>query len=124
MKDGIEKQWEQDVADYGDNAYLLWEGYAGVVDEYECWQDIGSNEYWNCPIEVRRKDSAALMFDLERARSGDVVEIQDLYGWRDCHSKTYQFGKFPLIRLDNFSVSEFILRMKYPKNAPHGGLSA
>lgn len=29
MKDELLKQWRQDVEDYGDNAYLMWESQDG-----------------------------------------------------------------------------------------------
>lgn len=31
MRDEIQKQWKQDIADYGDNAYLIWELRGSVV---------------------------------------------------------------------------------------------
>jgi len=99
------KQWEQDVADYGDNAYLMWE-----ISENSRWCQLQSNlpatiksEQWR----FRRKQSAALPFDLELSQKGDVVEIQDLMGWCDCKSKTFEVLKHPLVQLDNTSVSVF-----------------
>jgi len=117
MSDDIQKQWEQDVADYGDNAYLMWkltykDRYSPKLDRND---DIAHHlrlkpEY---PI-VTRKDSAALPFDLEQAKNGAVVEICGLQGWVKCNSKTFEKRKYPLIQLDGISVSVHNLHMKYP----------
>ena len=57
-----------DVTVYGDNAYLMY-----VVDN----MDIDSNNHLLLLLEhnrtLTRKTSAALPFDLERAKAGDVV---------------------------------------------------
>lgn len=66
-------------------------------------------------FEHRRKTSAALPFDLDRAKAGDVVEYCNEYGyWTTCTSKSFELGKHPLIILDHGSVAECNLRMKYP----------
>lgn len=105
--------FEHDVQVYGENAYLMWE-YKNV--HFDEWQPAESNlGLWltlNC--EHRRKTSAALPFDLERAKAGDVVEIYDNNYWKKCQSKIFENRKYPLIQLDNISVSERFLRMKYP----------
>lgn len=65
-----------DVDVYGDNAYLMWECNWSLDDE--SWIDANSNDdlsnrYAN---SKRRKQSAALPFDLERARKGDIIKYQ------------------------------------------------
>ena len=76
--DKIAQQWAQDVADYGkEGAPLMWEVahkrrdnwvrlYFGMVTP--------DSEHTLRYYQFRRKPSAALPFDLERARAGDVVE--------------------------------------------------
>lgn len=75
----IQKQWDQDVENYGDGAYRLYE--VRCIDGGD-WQTCLSNEHlktvifdYKEEIQVIRKDSAALPFDLERAKLGDVVEV-------------------------------------------------
>ena len=131
----LQEQWQQDVERFGDGAYLMWEGYAGTIDGYDCWQDINNNDYWNYPTDIRRKDSAALPFDLERAKAGDTVEaFLDGMNWLDLdaaldivwkRNDLFEFNK-PYVTKGNFANSflgchEIIdifslerLRMKYP----------
>jgi len=121
--DELLKQWQQDIADYGDNAYLWWEGW----NDYG-WETIGHNKFWTCPPEVRRKESAALPFDLERAKAGDEVESL----WQDGVWRKYPvsvsrirdgyitdgifFHDDCLIRCEN-------LRMKYPPKVNHNEIA-
>lgn len=79
MKDDLLKQWQQDVEDYGDNAYLMWEVTNSNKEYYLSFANQGSalfcvNNVNNVIDLMRRKQSAELPFDLERAKCGDVVE--------------------------------------------------
>jgi len=106
-----------DVKVYGDDAYLIWEWQYkdnGCPTWKNNWSNCDRQLSFKSTLSYRRKTSAALPFDLERAKAGDVVEIHANY-WKNCKSKTFEKIKFPLVQLDNISVSEFNLRMKYPK---------
>lgn len=105
------------------NAFEMWEIYDNYVNKQKEWITPSSNKeldyYLSYHIEdgiIRRKTTAALRFDLERAKAGDVVEICDVYGnWSICTSKPFERRKHPLIKLAGVCVSEFNFRMKYPK---------
>jgi hypothetical protein len=118
--------FKHDVEFYGADAYLMWEVMGAKFDALGKLINAdfftpSSNESFIADerySEVRRKTSASLKFDMERAINGDVVEMCNEYGdWSICTSKTFEMRKFPLIKLDHVSVSEFNLRMKYPKAA-------
>lgn len=96
-----------DVEVYGENAYLMWEiKYSKIPipsnDEIiNALSAIGINKL------LQRKKSAALPFDLERAKAGDVVEWFDKTNWINC--------TFNLIAYDYIPKNEYhLLRMKYP----------
>jgi len=114
----IKKQWEQDVSNYGDNAFLLWEFVADNGKYTESLDNSGISKFFGKTEEycrfLRRKESAALTFDIERSKAGDVVEICAMQGWVNCNSKTFEKRKYPLIQLDGISVSVHNLQMKYP----------
>ncbi len=131
MNEEIQKQCEQDVSVYGDNAYLMWEISVNNTSEFHgmfCNSYLNELFIHNKPgsfvyellwkgTEVKRKESAALPFDIKRAKAGDEVEICTLRGWVNCGSKTFKKRKYPLIQLDNISVSVHNLRMKFPPKA-------
>lgn len=82
MNNELQKQLEQDLKGYGDKAYLLYEFQKdfyedGVLVDQD-WIPADSNYQvqeglkFNC---IRRKESAALPFDIERAKAGDAVEV-------------------------------------------------
>lgn len=78
----LDKQWQEDVDNFGKLAYLMWE-YLGINGE---WIDVPSPESMAVLPFVRRKESAALDFDLAAAMAGDAVEVFNLfddYGWHD-----------------------------------------
>jgi len=70
-----------DVSLYGDNAYLMWEVSSQWVLAFNF--SFNNNFTVECALTddrslVKRKQSAALPFDLDRAISGDKVQITDL----------------------------------------------
>jgi hypothetical protein len=85
----IQEQWGQDVKDYGGNAYLMWEFDSTHISCEECFGRFitcSSNRGVNIlldsmNVEFKRKQSAELPFDLERAKSGDEV-MREVY-WRE-----------------------------------------
>jgi len=101
--------FDHDVKIYGDNAYLMWEFRDGF--NFEKFTVFESNAAFNDAItqgvpEYRRKNSAALPFDLERAKNGDVVEWFNGKEW----------GEWDFLTNDcpDYTVH---YRMKYPKKA-------
>ena len=74
--------WAHDVSFYID-AYLMWQWR--YVDGTNNWTDCNKILSFKADKEYRRKDSAGLPFDFERARKGDLVEfLNDEKKWRDC----------------------------------------
>ena len=67
----IQDQWKQDVADYGDDAYLMWEcrykntdtvyPKGSMLVEYFCstWRSCDKTLSFNPILEYRRKNSEA-----------------------------------------------------------------
>lgn len=108
----ISCQFEQDIDDYGDNACLMWEIRHVNSDVEYTWVTAYSNNMLEsaCTSIIRRKQSAELPFDLDRAKGGDVVQVLRSDGvWFDALDtdntlpiKLFELGK------------EKELRMKYP----------
>jgi len=70
--------FSHDVEVYGGNAYLMWEislsdknNFIDATDNDDIRWSFDSTNY-----DQRRKTSAALPFDLERAKAGDAVETR------------------------------------------------
>lgn len=108
MSNELLKIWQQDVADYGDNAHLMWEilSMRGIGNNFT-WQSAISNK--DLPCDMRRKESAALSFDFDRAADGDAVECKLDDGWFTC-TDWYQF---------RFLYGNNNVRMKYPPKVNH-----
>jgi len=103
------KQWEQDVADYGDNAYLMWE----CNESGNGWFTVNKDgPYWYPNNNYRRKESAAQSFDLERAKDGDVVEIFVGSEWK---TSTIASSAYDYIPINEYHL----LRMKFPPKVNH-----
>jgi hypothetical protein len=109
----IQEQWEQDIKDYGDKAYLMWE--IMLCGRFVS-MDYNPNSFFN--IIVRRKQSAELPFDLERAKAGDMLECLHLTkGYLECSyvDKTNITGVHEvLVNTIRQFFWETDLRMKYP----------
>jgi len=105
-----------DIEVYGEHAYLMWEIAPSTTRDFETFAYNAMRFYvTNRDYILRRKTTAALPFDLDRAKEGDVVEIQNVIGnWFNCSSRTFELLKHPLVELDHISVPKFALRMKYP----------
>jgi len=110
--------FEHDVSFYGSDAYLMWES-ANELDL------IVSNLSVLCSIDqgvsIRRKTSAALPFDIDRAIAGDVVEVLSNGTWQPAlkyhgYSEILHTHKVEL-KNGYANVSSENLRMKYPKAA-------
>jgi len=134
----LPKLFAHDVKIYGDDAYLMWQYYDDLARDINgdriFYVNFTSNsEVNNCSkyFRLRRKTSAALPFDLERAKAGDVVEVLCDGKWHEMKSTEKRFteinaidiliektGCFPQRNL----ISE--LRMKYPKKVQFGAWNA
>jgi len=112
-----------DVKIYGDNAYQMWqlshEDNENNGDYY--WITCTITLDFNLPLKYRRKTSAELPFDLERAKAGDVVEALTGDGeWLKVSFMGCTNEKIFVKWLDNtgsfFRLNELDrLRMKFPK---------
>lgn len=126
---------------YGKNAFLIWEKSTTWRDCYRDheqtsapWLNLASNSglYVDQYTQLRRKTSAALPFDLDRAKAGDVVEIlcfrpNDDLTQPDIHEvipakelvDAYIEGDTILFNNDSLEAEIKHLRMKYPPKASH-----
>lgn len=118
INDEITQQWAQLVEEYGDLAYLMMCVKRPGTDQFDNFNTNSQVASFIGKYDVRRKDSAALPFDLKRAKAGDVVE------WRN-HRKaeweildrTGDWWKHYIMEIrdpENFNQD---YRMKYPPKA-------
>ena len=73
----LSELFSHDVSVYGDNAYLMWEWQYkdnGSPIWVDVWHSCDRPLAFKESLNYRRKNSAALPFDIERAVRGDVVE--------------------------------------------------
>jgi hypothetical protein len=86
----LEKQWQEDVKQFGELANLMWEGGVTAYNSYgdidfsgtvQMPEGISFDNFINQMDDVWRKQSAALPFDLVAAMAGDVVEILYDHHW-------------------------------------------
>jgi hypothetical protein len=124
----LKSLFEHDVSVYGDDAYCMWEYYDWLVRDNDgkrtYWNNFLSNkEVLNCGFKIRRKNSAALPFDLTMAKSGNAFEVFDRNpdtGWSDAiYVSVCEYDSSVTIvvrKKDNckFRVYSNDLRMKYP----------
>lgn len=109
-----------DVEVYGDNAYLMWD-----IDMRKNGEQPTCNKFVEVSIKyyANRKQSAALPFDLERAKRGEVVEFKPKYPFNsEWHttklSRVFDNGNIqiehPAFNMLVLCVKDDGLRMKYP----------
>lgn len=102
------KLFAHDVEVYGDNAYLMWQwqyknnSTGKWADE---WFDCDRPLTFKSALNYRRKKTASLPFDLERAKSGDMVE------WINADGEIENIWHGDLYL---FNGKESELRMKFP----------
>jgi hypothetical protein len=82
----IKELWGQSIEEFGDNAYLMFERYNYIGNTNNLgWICFANNNEVEVAIdndhEIRRKISAALPFNLERAKNGDAVEHFTYGSW-------------------------------------------
>lgn len=124
MNDELKKQWDQDVADYGDNAHLMYELYSnndessGPVKNNKIIERLIYLGWFNF---FRRNGSAELPFDLERAKAGDELEVnfgtEDNPNWVDCKFHCFVSPLVYCLAKGYGSIwcdPAFNYRMKYP----------
>jgi len=113
--------FEHDVSFYGADAYVMWEWKISAVFASQKWHAVDCiGQHGNIYLKVsigdmaldhRRKTSAALPFDIERAIAGDAVGILCNGEWVDFDSCGCK------VNWDYPDVDYSDYRMKYPKAA-------
>lgn len=74
------QQWQEDVKQFGELAYLMWE--AGIKTHHDktsylsCLNNFSVEMLINAKSDIRRKQSAALPFDLAAAEAGDGIRFK------------------------------------------------
>ena len=118
MKGELLKQWQQDVEYYGvDGAITLWveRGSNGVDYQFDGCIEAFSNhrKEW-----IKRKQSAELPFNLERAKCGDDVEFYiELEKIQEDVKFIKQYDTLNIamcVKNGNRLINFDDLRMKYP----------
>ena len=122
-----------DIEFYGYNSYLMWKTKIFGVGFVDCrtLRDVANYlpNGLNPEGEIKRNISAALPFDLERAKSGDTIEVQTRDDvWTDVTHIIF-FEDYVCVACENggkFKILEesysYYLRMKYPpRKIKHGG---
>lgn len=100
-----------------EKAILMWQWR--YADGSNDWQDCNKELSFNPNKEYRRKTSAALPFDLTRAKAGDAVEYLDLKGNWLILEKHQFIGNIndmitSVLNHANYVTHISNLRMKYP----------
>lgn len=120
MNEELKKQIEQCLKDYGENAYLMLEKEYNGSDYTVDREQINGNQELIEIIEdnyfshftLLRKESAALPFDLKRAKAGDIVEYKNWLGeWKDFDAQKEYWKNHTFTHSENLSA---LFRMKYP----------
>lgn len=65
--------FSHDFTVYGDKAYLMWQWQYKDCEKQGDWLDCDKPPSWKPSLNYRRKESATLPFDIERAKSGDAI---------------------------------------------------
>lgn len=117
--------FDNDVDVYGENAYLMWEFESPnhyMTKGFKSNQNVLNNIFMAIKkpevFKVKRKQSAALPFDLERAAAGDVAEWFNGEIWilcidvKKCHGT--EIAKITSESGIDHHISFNNLRMKYP----------
>lgn len=105
--------YSHDCKVYGiENAFKMWQWQYKNMS-LNAWRDCNKQLSFNPNKNYRRKQSAALHFDLERAKALEVYEVYSpVIGWHlpDRHCKiTNDF-----VTYNGYKIDEKDLRMKYP----------
>jgi len=111
--------WAHDNRFYID-AFVMWQWR--YVDGSNDWTDCNKPLSFKADKEYRRKESAELPFDLERAKAGDVVEIME---WKD-RGRNFEWRIYQINFINCFERKDggvgviplSHLRMKYPPRKP------
>ena len=104
------------------DAFTMWQWR--YADHSNDWTDCNKPLSFKADKEYRRKDSAALPFDLSRARAGDALEFFYYHKNEWVIASLLEFSEFkkPCVKFDYADyncavagVNEADLRMKYPQ---------
>jgi len=99
-------------------AFLMWQWR--YADRSNDWTDCNKPLSFNTNKEYRRKESAGLSFDLERAKKGEACEFLKNGEWLECTLESIWL-KYFAVNGNNFGSGGDIknipslLRMKYPQ---------
>lgn len=121
-----EQQWQKDVKQFGELAYLMYKlqclgMYFDGIKPTGKYRTFVANHEWdyNSKFDIRRKQSAALPFDLAAANSGDIVERLLCGEWIETHAKKWELiGK--MVQFEDYNdflheISIDRVRMKHPR---------
>jgi len=121
IEEEVNQAIAHDVTVHGDNAYQMWKiENSAYEDEDGGMHDAGVNieiiNAINRGCFVERKQSAALPFDLERAKNGEVVQAFYNNSWSDCDiANIFENGDVEIfINNKSVSIDADDLRMKFP----------
>jgi len=119
----LQELFKLDVETYGDNAYLMWlfgidiADYGNnpeanpIIESFTAENNDDARESFLKADCYKRKQSAALPFDINRAQNGDAVQVFINAELIDMDYKNFR----PVGDWDNFSFKfPEDLRMKYP----------
>lgn len=108
----ITEQWQEDVKQYGKDAYLMW--------EFDSFGDVNTFD-WNMTVlnapHSTRKESAALPFDLAAAKAGDEVETTNKRSVFIVNYHHTTHGAWVKDGDIGFYAEYDSLRMKHPRRA-------
>jgi len=110
-----------DVKFYGDDAYLMWR-YLNKRGLMIFNSNIEVERAIKYSLTIERKNSAALPFDIERAKAGDVVEFMTIFPIElvavDSIKVSLRTDCAHIVTVNEVTISCFDdshLRMKYPR---------
>ena len=119
-----EQQWQEDIKNFGELAYLMY--YFEITSlcgtKTSCNNPI--TDWFNNPdyTQLRRKQSAALPFDLAAAIAGDEVEYYQAGEWETCRFALIDNNRFCVGFKDDWysegiydKDATLLLRMKHPR---------
>jgi len=95
------------------DAFLMWQWR--YADGSNDWTDCNKPLSFKTDKEYRRKESAGLSFDSERAKAVNVMELYDGEKWRVPNKIIFNDAYNAIEIIHNISARKDDLRMKYPQ---------
>lgn len=122
----LDEQWQEDVKQFGELAYLMWA--VGIKTHHDktaylsCLNNFSVESLIDAKADIRRKNSAALPFDLAAAMAGDEVEYYQAGEWEACRFVLIDNNRFCVGFKDDWysegiydEDAMLLLRMKHPR---------